>query len=413
MSKLKKLNYNKNSEKVKQFKDFFQTRVVGQKRVIKKLIENFELLNSGLRDKDRPIFTALFLGPSGVGKTYIAEVLAEYYFENPKAFTKIACAELSESHKISMLLGAPPGYVGFIEAAKNESSSYPLLSSWSINKYAFFKLRKDFGYHNKTEEELIKEVYNIKEKIEQIKQGTKEIRKSHNFNNNLLEEINQLKKRLDAIIFNPDSEFYISIILFDEIEKANPVVFNVLLEIMDKGQVTLAHGQKVNLNNSYIILTSNVGAKDIENVFQDKQIGFKVKTRSSNEIDKMIYQKAIQAAQEIFSPEFRGRLDTIEVFRYLTKKQMFKILENQIKDLHTKLAKEFPIQLIIPNEVKKFIVEQATDRIEYGARLLKNKLYHFVIKPLSKLKNSRKIKEGDSIKLKVKNNKILFFKKGV
>lgn len=409
MKNWKTLDCEKNSSAVENLKKFLASKIIGQERVRQELLSNLELKESGLRNLHKPIFCALFLGPSGVGKTYIVECLAEYYFGDPTSFTKVECASYSERHKVSLLLGAPPGYVGFSDPTTsflmNIEPSYPVLSQWNLDKYSILTKKKQ-GVDNKKIEGFLSK---LDLRRQALLGRIQEIKKIPNYNKYFSSELEHLNKEVQKndqeISALVSQQEHVSIVLFDEIEKAHSDIYNILLEIMDKGQLTLSDGRKVNFKNTYVFLTSNVGSKNIENVLKDKTIGFKISQNSTESVDRSIYTQAIEAATKIFSPEFRGRLDTIEVFRFLKKSELMQILEMQIRDFQTKLAKEFPIELIITDEAKEFVLNEATDKIEYGARLLKTKFQSLVIKSLAKLKNSQQIKRGDTIKVSLSKNK--------
>lgn len=258
-----------------------KTYVIGQDEAISELAKAIKRARTGIANPARPIGSFIFLGPTGVGKTELAKVLAKEIFGTDKALVKIDMSEFSEKHNVSRLIGAPAGYVGYEEGGK------------------------------------------LTEKIRQ----------------------------------NP-----YSVILFDEIEKAHPEVFNILLQIMDDGTLTDAKGRTVDFKNTIIIMTSNLGTDIIR---RQAAIGFGHSKSAQNKYD-MMKDNVIETVEKTFRPEFINRLDKIIVFSQLDKTTVRKIVDLQLFDL-TKRLKNKKVELIVPAKVRDLIAEKSFSE-DYGAR---------------------------------------------
>ncbi len=476
----KKLDGSELGPLAKALKEFLSGRIVGQERAVKDLAAAADLYEAGFRDIDRPVYSALFLGPSGVGKTLTAEVLAEFFFGNRLALTKVACADYQEPHAIAKLIGSPPGYVGFWNPDdKQYGGSEPILSQYNVDKHDFFyqqenneetreinkklkvlqermlSLKNVYDNHQakgiaKLQELIKKNEKELKEISDQVQEIEKEYEELYNSNPGS-PKLSTLNKKLSALegrlmqeqdkrfraqaeeqhkletelagLFNagqkaaqeyemlikqkekrfkysPDAN-YRSIILFDEIEKANPSLLRLLLEILDKGRLTLSNGKITRLTNSFILLTSNIGSAEISQMLTRTGIGFKAPDESqgtAGELDEQIYRETLSRAVKILPPEFRGRLNNMIVFRPLGRENLRAILDLQINEFYNVMTKnKFPIILKMDQVIKDFLIDEATDRMDYGARLLKNKLRKYIIEPLARLKNRGEIKTGDII----------------
>ncbi len=464
----------------KALKEFMLNRIVGQERAIKDLAAAADLFEAGFRDQDRPIYSALFLGPSGVGKTLTAEVLAEFFFGNRLAFTKVACADYQEPHAIAKLIGSPPGYVGFHNPEDPRYKGVePILSQFNVDKHDYFyqqenseeakalnkklkqleekrqALKNTYDKHSekgitklqnlirKNEEELKKisdqlqktggeyeelvqqnpqspELRALEEKITELEERLqREAAKRQRMQNeerrkleNELEQIfsaasrvereheNLLKQLQKSFPYSPNANFR-SIILFDEIEKANLSLLRLLLEILDKGRLTMSNGKVTRLTNSFILLTSNIGSSEISEILTKSSIGFrapKEAQETAEDIDEQIYRETLSRTVKVLPPEFRGRLSNMIVFRPLVRENLRTILNLQINEFYNIVMKNnFPVALKIAPNVKEFLIDEATDRVDYGARLLKNKVRKYLIEPLGRLKNRGEIKAGDLV----------------
>ena len=192
-----------------------------------------------------------------------------------------------------------------------------------------------------------------------------------------------------------------SVVLFDEIEKAHPDVFNILLQVLDEGHITDSQGRKVDFKNTVIIMTSNAGAQSI---IEPKRLGF-----GSKEDEKQDHQKmkngVMEEVRRIFKPEFLNRIDETLVFRALNKDDMKKIITILVKELQKRCKEQLNMELVIRDSAKEYIVEKAFDR-KYGARPLKRKLQEEVEDRLAEEIIAGKIKAGDKVIVTVKKDAI-------
>jgi ATP-dependent Clp protease ATP-binding subunit ClpC len=270
-------------------------KVVSQKEAVSAISRSVRRSRSGLKDPNRPMGTFMFVGPSGVGKTYLAKCLAEFMFGNADALFVIDMSEYMEKHNVSRLIGAPPGYVGY-------------------------------------------------------------------------EEGGQLTERIRRRPY--------SVILLDEIEKAHPDVFNMLLQIMEEGRLTDSFGRHVDFKNVVLIMTSNIGAHRI--TLQD-DFGFQ--KRDLNLSYEKMKDMLKQELEGHFRPEFLNRLDEIVVFRKLLHEDMVKIVDLELGKLTKRLAQQGYI-LEVGQDTKDFLVEKGTDE-KFGARPLRRAIEQFVEDALS------------------------------
>ena len=457
------LNTKMLSPAAKKAFDFVTQEVVGQDMSILAITEALEMFNSPLRNPSHPIFVGLFLGPSGVGKTLTAEKLAQFLFEDPCAFTKINCSELSQEHEVARLKGSPPGYIGFIDSTSPEArkSPHPLLSQWNIDKYHHEYLTKvhrdelraivDRANAMKTgdieistvlkrrfaEESKAKEIARRIRAIVARRGGKSKFRKSAELKAlreklaNHKKEMFRLTKivvqrslrmhggeqqlRVDIAAAKKNGWYYdfehpptelLSIILFDEVEKAHPTLFSHLLEIMDKGKFQLGDGSITSFQNSVIILTGNVGRDDIANLLTGEgRMGFRqgqVYSPETIDLNRDIYRVVVEKMKETFPPEFIGRLDKVIVFRPLTYDAVSKILDILIRDLHTELVKyKSALVVNIEKPVRDFLIDKSMERTEYGARMLKSRLKKYVKNKLVRLLNTGQLKAGDTVVVKL------------
>ncbi|MCK4880284.1 MAG: ATP-dependent Clp protease ATP-binding subunit, partial [Bacteroidales bacterium] len=220
--------------------DELRGSVIGQDEAIGKVVKSIQRNRAGLKDPNKPIGTFVFLGPTGVGKTQMAKVLAEYLFESIDNLIRIDMSEYMEKFSVSRLVGAPPGYVGYEEGGQ------------------------------------------LTEKVR---------RKPY------------------------------AVILLDEIEKAHPDVFNILLQVLDEGQLTDSLGRRVDFRNTIVIMTSNIGTRELKDFGQG--VGFATKARqdAANEYSKGVIQKALKRA---FAPEFLNRIDDVVLFNTLSRDDIHK-----------------------------------------------------------------------------------------
>ena len=315
-----RLNETESAKLLKLEKEL-KKRVVGQETAVSAVARAVKRGRVGLKEKNRPIGSFLFLGPTGVGKTELSKALAEALFGSEDALIRIDMSEYMEKHTVSKMIGSPPGYVGFDEGGQ------------------------------------------LSEKVRR----------------------------------NP-----YSVVLFDEIEKAHPDVFNILLQVLDDGHITDSTGRKVSFKNCVIIMTSNAGANRI---VDPKKLGF-----AAVEDEKMDYDKMKSGVMDeiklIFKPEFINRIDEIVVFRMLNESDMMKIATILTGSL-VKRAKEYMgIDLTITDAAKKLLVKKGSDK-KFGARPLKRAIQTELEDILSEAILKGNIKEGAKVKTKVTGGKIV------
>jgi len=314
------------SEKLVNLEKIISQKIVGQKQAIEAVARALRRARAGLSEPSRPLGSFIFLGPTGVGKTELARVLAEFMFNDRRAMIKIDMSEYMERHSVSRLIGSPPGYVGY-------------------------------------------------------------------------EEGGQLT---EAVKHRP-----YSLILFDEIEKAHPEVFNILLQILDEGRLTDGKGRTVNFRNTIIIMTSNIGSS----FWREKgSLGFEtgIGPEREEEERKEYEEKVMKALKMKFKPEFINRLDGIIIFNPLTKKDVEKIVDIQIREVKRRLE-EKGIKIEISAEAKKYLVEKGFSK-EFGARPLKRVIERVILDPFADEILAGKFQKNEKVKIKVANGQIVFSK---
>ena len=297
----------------------FASHIVGQEQATDKLVEIVESFLAGMSPDNRPAGSALFLGPTGTGKTCVVEAMAEAMFGDPRACLKVDCAEFQHSHEIAKLIGSPPGYLGHRE-------THALLTQSSLNQW-----------HTPT-----------------------------------------LK---------------LSIVLFDEIEKASDSLWQLLLGVLDKATLTLGDNTKTDFKNSIIVLTSNLGSKDM-NALLRGGIGYKpdkiVVTEEKNA------STALNAARKHFTPEFMNRLDYVATFNTLTKEQIKKVMAIEIGLLIRDMFDKASFLFQVTDKAKEKIMEEGYSD-EYGARSLRRVLDKRLRLPMSRLVGTKQITPGSCI----------------
>jgi len=272
------------SERLLRLEELLHKKVVGQEQAVRSISAAVRRARVGLKDPKKPIGSFIFVGPTGVGKTYLAKALAEALFGDEDAMVRIDMSEYMEKHSVSRLVGSPPGYVGYDEGG----------------------------------------------------QLTEAVRRKP-----------------------------YSVILFDEIEKAHPDVFNMLLQILDDGRLTDSKGKTVDFKNTVIIMTSNAGATSLK---KQNVLGFAA--TSDIEVEEYERMKEIitEELKRTFRPEFLNRLDEVIVFHSLKEDQIMEITEIMVKDLESRMSK-VGVNISISDETKKFIAKQGFDSV-FGARPL-------------------------------------------
>ncbi len=313
------------AKKLLHLEEELKKRVIGQDEAISAVANAIRRSRAGVSDRNKPIGSFLFLGPTGVGKTELAKAIAEFMFESESAMVRIDMSEYMEKHSVAKIIGSPPGYVGHEEGGQ-------------------------------------------------------------------LTEI--IRKRP------------YSVVLFDEIEKAHPDVFNILLQILDEGHITDAKGRRVNFKNTIIIMTSNVGSESLMNL---GNLGFSDKSAELKDIKQqkeLIKEKVMTSLRETFKPEFLNRIDEIIIFNPMTKEMLEKIVDIQLQRIITQLKEERKIKLTVTKKVKEFLVEKCSADLSYGARPLKRLIQKHILDPLSIKIIDGTIKDGSAVTLKMKDDTI-------
>ncbi|MEE9247599.1 MAG: ATP-dependent Clp protease ATP-binding subunit [Dehalococcoidia bacterium] len=302
------------TERLLQMEEALHVKIVGQDEAIKIVAKAVRRARAGLKDPRRPIGNFIFLGPTGVGKTYLVRVLAEFMFGSEDSLIRLDMSEFMERHSVSRLVGAPPGYIGYDEGGQ------------------------------------------LTEAIR---------RKSY------------------------------SAILLDEIEKAHPDVFNILLQIFDDGHLTDAKGRKVDFRNTIIVMTSNIGAELIK---RDNQLGFSTtgdEEKTSKEAYERMKDKVLAEVKKFFRPEFLNRIDGIVVFHALNREDILQIVDLLLDDVRKNLI-EKGISLEITESAKGLLAEKGYDPT-FGARPLKRVIQDMIEDPLSEKLLEKKYGPGDTV----------------
>ena len=287
-----------------------ENTVVGQNEAVRQISKAIRRNRAGLKDPNRPIGSFIFVGPTGVGKTYLTKVLAKYLFESEANMIRIDMSEYMEKFAVSRLIGAPPGYVGYEEGGQ------------------------------------------LTEKVR---------RKPY------------------------------SIILLDEIEKAHPDVFNVLLQVLDDGQLTDGLGRKVDFKNT-IIMTSNIGTRQLKDF--GTGVGFNTAAREAERasLERSVIDKEMKKK---FAPEFLNRIDDVIFFNSLQREDIHKIIEIELKGLF-KRVRNMGFGIDIDEKAKDFILRKGWDE-QYGARPLKRAIQHYIEDDLADEIIKADILPGDTI----------------
>jgi ATP-dependent Clp protease ATP-binding subunit ClpC len=309
---VQKISQNEGEKLVKMVEQL-KGKVIGQDEALKKVVKAIQRNRAGLKDPNKPIGSFIFLGPTGVGKTQLAKILAKHLFDNDEALIRIDMSEYMEKFAVTRLIGAPPGYVGY-------------------------------------------------------------------------EEGGQLTEKVRRRPY--------SVVLLDEIEKAHPDVFNMLLQVLDDGQLTDSLGRKIDFKNTIIIMTSNIGARQLKDFGQGVGFGTQTRVEAIEDNNKSVVENALKKA---FAPEFLNRIDDVVMFNSLSREDIHKIIDIELLNLFGRVNK-LGYAIKISDSAKDFIVEKGYD-IQYGARPLKRAIQKYLEDPMAEEIIQSNISEGDSIEI--------------
>ena len=285
--------------------------IIGQDQAIAKIVKSIQRNRAGLKDPNKPIGTFIFLGPTGVGKTQLAKVLAKFLFDSTENLIRVDMSEYMEKFSVSRLVGAPPGYVGYEEGGQ------------------------------------------LTEKVR---------RKPY------------------------------SVVLLDEIEKAHPDVFHILLQVLDEGQLTDSLGRRVDFRNTIVIMTSNIGTRQLSEF--GTGVGFETSAKRTTRDDqtRSILQKALQ---KTFAPEFLNRIDDVVMFNHLSREDIDKIIDIELKGLYDRIE-ALGYRIKLSTAARDFMAERGFD-VQYGARPLKRAIQKYLEDPLAEVIIKASVSEGATI----------------
>ncbi|MCL2203218.1 MAG: ATP-dependent Clp protease ATP-binding subunit [Defluviitaleaceae bacterium] len=295
-------------------------RIIGQNAAVTTVSKAIRRGRVGLKNPARPIGSFLFLGPTGVGKTYLCRALAEILFGDENAIIRVDMSEFMEKHTVSRLIGSPPGYVGYDEGGQ------------------------------------------FSEKVR---------RKPY------------------------------SVVLFDEVEKAHPDVFNVLLQVLDEGHITDAQGRKINFKNTVIIMTSNAGARQI---VSPKTLGF-IQSDDKNRSYEDMKKRVMDEVKNLFRPEFINRIDDIIVFHPLGEEEVQQITRLMLNETVQRVKENMGITLHYTDALVEHIAKDGYDPL-YGARPLRRAIQTQVEDELAEDILRGKFKEEDAITVDYMDEKV-------
>ena len=308
-------------QKLLMIEEELHKRVIGQEEAVTAVSEAVKRSRAGMGDDKRPIGSFIFLGPTGVGKTELARTLADYLFDDEDAMIRIDMSEYMESHTVSRLVGAPPGYVGYEEGGQLTEAVR----------------RKPFA-----------------------------------------------------------------VVLLDEIEKAHPDVFNILLQILDDGRLTDSKGRTVNFKNTIIIMTSNIGAQLIQSEMESME-GMNRDAMLSG-----LQEKLFLLLKQKVKPEFLNRIDEVILFTPLTREDLKKIVLIQFDRIKATAMRQ-RINLTISEAAIQWFANAGFDPA-FGARPLKRVMQRKITNRVSALILSGEIQEGEEVAIDITDGELTIMK---
>jgi len=308
------------TQRILRMEEELHKRVVSQDEAIRTIAKAIRRARAGLKDPRRPAGSFLFLGPTGVGKTLLAKVLAEFLFGDEDALIRIDMSEYMEKHAVSRLVGAPPGYVGYEEGGQ------------------------------------------------------------------LTEKVRQKPY---------------SVVLLDEIEKAHPDVFSILLQVFDAGRLTDSWGHVVDFRNTVVIMTSNVGTRRLK---KGGTMGFAAADEMQDY--EKVKAKVMAEVRKLFSPEFLNRIDEIIVFKSLSENDIRQIVDIEMREVADRL-REKRVSIHLTEAAKDFLVKKGYDS-EYGARPMRRCIQRYVEDPLSQQLIEGEVSEGDDVEVDLAADELVF-----
>jgi ATP-dependent Clp protease ATP-binding subunit ClpC len=311
----------KETQRLLELENELHKTVVSQHEAITAVAKAVRRSRSGMKDPNRPMGCFIFLGPSGVGKTLLAQALAEFMFSDRNALVRLDMSEFMEKHNVSRLVGAPPGYVGY-------------------------------------------------------------------------EEGGQLTERIRRRPY--------AVLLLDEIEKAHPDVYNMLLQIMDEGRLTDSFGRGIDFKNVILIMTSNIGAELIKN-----QGGFGFGKKSPESTYEKMKEILSKEVERHFRPEFLNRVDDTIVFKPLTRDDLTTIVDYELNKVFKRLT-EHGLKLVLTPATKEFLIDKGYNP-EFGARPLRRAIEHYIEDPLSEAMLAGQFRGKNLVRIDVQDEEHLKF----
>jgi ATP-dependent Clp protease ATP-binding subunit ClpB len=322
-----RLDLERRSPRAREFEERLRERVIGQSEALHLLSGLYQTFLASMNPPTRPIGTMLFLGPTGSGKTRVAEAAAEVLFGDARSLIKIDCGEFQQGHDIAKLIGSPPGYVGHRE-------TLPLLTQENLDRHHTPATR-------------------------------------------------------------------LSIVLFDEIEKASEALWQLLLGILDNARLTLGDNRLVDFSHTLIIMTSNLGAQEMSEIVSVR-VGF-APPQTSEHWDEGQWKQALQttalaAARRRFSPEFMNRIDKTVVFEPLREHHLRAILDLELQGVQDRILRSRGVKFRCEctSAAKDFLLDAGTDP-RYGARHLKRAIEQLLVFPLSSLVATDQVRSNDVV----------------